>query len=128
MPPTAKRKTVFDADDDLLTQFQARLKLEKVGMNTVIESWITEFMAGKRTVGSAPLPTEGTCPLCESSLGISSDGLTLIKAGPIEPMVPGEVPEELMPMVRSTVQYYLTEPFFRRMLNAVIADYKSEKK
>lgn len=50
------------------------------------------------------VPAEGACPRC------------------------GGIPEELMPLAKATIQYYLAEPIFARILNGIISDYRAEKR
>lgn len=128
MAPTARRKTVFDADDNLLTQFQARLKLEKTGMNVVLEGWIRDFMAGTRALPDAPIPTAGTCPVCESEFRMTAKGAELVKVGPIEPLTPGAVPEEMLPLVLDFVSSYLSDPIFAATVNGIIHIHRASKK
>ncbi len=115
-----RKQTGFRCDPELLTEFQVALKRAGTDMSPVLERWIAEFMEGKRGLTAAPLPASGECPICESTLNVTPKGFALVQVGPLEPMTSGEIPAELMGLVRGFIEAYSDDPVFRTVVTGIL--------
>lgn len=127
-PAVERKQTGFRIEKNLLKQFQQKLFALDQEMSPVIESWISEYMAGARALPGTTLPAAGTCPVCESQFRMTPEGAELVKTGPIESLQPGTIPDELVPLVLKFLACYVEDPIFAQTVNGIITIATASKK
>lgn len=107
-----RKQTAFRCEEQLLTEFQIRVKRAGTQMSPVIEGWIAEFMSGEKPLPQL-YPAKLTCPICSAVLDIKDANSPRVLEVPAREN-DDEIPESLKPLVQN-------------FINFVTADQKDER-